>query len=50
MPNARLSQGRIEALEARQAPYDIRDSGLKGFGIRVLPSGSKRFFVHSQHE
>ncbi|MYE60450.1 MAG: tyrosine-type recombinase/integrase [Alphaproteobacteria bacterium] len=50
MPNIRLSQHRVEALEARKSPYDVRDAELKGFGIRVLPSGAKRFFVHSQHE
>ena len=50
MPNMRLSESRVEALEPRKAPYDVRDTELKGFGIRVLPSGSKRFFVHSQHE
>ena len=50
MPNVRLSESRIEALEARKAPYDVRDRELKGFGVRVLPSGKKRFFIHSQHE
>ena len=50
MPNVRLSKKRIEALEARKSPYDVRDSELKGFGVRVLPSGSKRFFIHSQRE
>ena len=50
MPNVRLSQSRIEALRPRRSPYDVRDAELKGFGVRVLPSGSKRFFVHSHHE
>ena len=50
MPNVRLSESRIEALEARKSSYDIRDTELKGFGIRILPSGSKRYFIHSQHE
>ncbi len=27
----------------------IRDGKLGGFGVRMLPSGRKRFFVHSQH-
>ncbi len=50
MPNFRLSQSRIEALRPRRSPYDVRDAELKGFGVRVLPSGSKRFFIHNQHE
>ncbi len=50
MPNTRLNESRIETLEPRKAPYDIRDGDLKGFGVRVMPSGKKRFFIHSQHE
>ena len=50
MPNTRLSENRIEALKPRKTPYDIRDNELKGFGVRILPSGAKRFFIHSQHE
>ena len=50
MPNVRLTGTRIEALEPRKSPYDVRDAELKGFGIRVLPSGAKRYFIHSQHE
>ena len=50
MPNVRLSESRIEALKPRKALYDIRDSELKGFGVRVLPSGARRYFIHSQHE
>ena len=50
MPIMRLNESQIEALEPRKSPYDIRDRELKGFGVRVLPSGKKRFFVHSQHD
>ena len=39
MPGVRLSQSRIEALEARKLPCDIRDTELTGFDVRVLPSG-----------
>ena len=44
-----LTEARIRALGSRNAAYDIRDGKLKGFGIRVLPSGGIRFFVHCQH-
>ena len=50
MPNVRLRESRIEALEPRKSPYDVRDAELKGFGVRVLPSGGKRYFIHSQHQ
>ena len=50
MPDRRLTQSQAEALEPRKSPYDIRDAELKGFGIRVLPSGAKRYFIHSQHQ
>ncbi len=50
MPKVRLTKSRIEALEASGLPYDVRDTELKGFGVRVLPSGARRFFIHSQHE
>ncbi len=50
MATLRLNQGRIDALKPRRAAYDIRDRELKGFGVRVLPSGAKRYFIHSQHD
>ena len=50
MPNISLSDARIKALKARNAAYDIRDAKLRGFGVRVLPSGAKRFFIHIQHQ
>ena len=49
MPNITLSDSRIRALEPRSSAYDLRDPRLKGFGVRVLPSGAKRFFLHAQH-
>ena len=50
MSTIRLTESRIEGLGSRKSPLDVRDSGLKGFGVRVLPSGAKRYFIHSQHE
>ena len=50
MATLRLNERRIEALKPRKSTYDIRDRDLKGFGIRVMPSGAKRYFVHTQHQ
>ena len=49
MPKVILTDARVKALRPRKTAHDIRDGKLKGFGVRVLPSGRKRFFVHSQH-
>ena len=49
MPNIALSEARVKALLPRPFTYDIRDAKLRGFGVRVLPSGAKRFFIHAQH-
>ena len=45
MATARLSQRRVDSLKPRNSAYDIRDQELKGFGVRVLPSGAKRWFA-----
>ena len=49
MATLRLNERRVDALKPRESAYDIRDRDLKGFGVRVLPSGAKRYFIHSQH-
>ena len=48
MPSTRLTQRRVDTLKPRKQTYDVRDPGLKGFGVRIMPSGSKRYFLHSQ--
>ena len=45
----RLNECRVDALKPRKSAFDIRDRELTGFGVRVLPSGGKRYFIHSQH-
>ena len=49
MATLRLNECRVDALKPRKSAYDIRDRELKGFGVRVLRSGAKRYFIHSQH-
>ena len=49
MSRTALSEVRVKAPMPRTSAYDIRDTTLKGFGVRVLPSGTKRFFIHMQH-
>ena len=49
MPGVRLTQRRVDALAPRRAVHDVRDTQLKGYGVRVMPSGAKRYFIHSQH-
>ena len=50
MATARLTERRVDALKPRKSAHDVRDRDLKGFGIRVLPSGAKRSFIHSRHD
>ena len=46
----RLTDARVRDLRAKNTTRNIRDTALAGFGVRVLPSGRKRFFLHSQHD
>ena len=45
-----LTDARIGALLPRRIPYELRDGKLQAFGVRVMPSGRKRFFLHCQHK
>ena len=49
MARIRLTQRRVDALAPRRTVNDVRDTQLKGYGVRVMPSGAKRYFIHSQH-
>ena len=49
MSRTTLTDARVRALRPRKSAYDTRDGKLKGFGVRVLPSGRIRFFIHCQH-
>ena len=50
MPVRPLTQARVDRLEPRETTHTLRDGALRGFGVRVLPSGRKRFFIHVQIE
>ncbi|MYA86893.1 MAG: tyrosine-type recombinase/integrase [Boseongicola sp. SB0662_bin_57] len=50
MASATLTDARVRALNPRKSARDFRDGKLKGFGVRVLPSGGKSYFIHCQHE
>ena len=49
MPATILTDARIGALKPRKTVREVRDGKLRGFGVRVSPSGAKRFFIHCQH-
>jgi hypothetical protein len=42
---AKLTQRTVEALKPEAVPYYAWDSELKGFGVRVMPSGRKAWVV-----
>ena len=50
MSKTNLTDARIGALLPRRIPYELRDGKLQAFGVRVMPSGRKRFFLHCQHK
>ena len=43
--NSRLTKRAIDALAPRAKPYIAFDADVKGFGIRVMPSGLKSFVI-----
>ena len=49
MPNHTLTDARVRAFRPRRCACDTLDAKLRGFGVRVLPSSAKRFFLHIQH-
>ena len=49
MATIRLTQGRVDNLRPRKTVRNVRDAELKGYGVRIMPSGAKRYFIHSQH-
>ena len=49
MSAIRLTQRRVDTLRPRKTVRNVRDAELKGYGVRITPSGRKRYFIHSQH-
>ena len=50
MSATRLTQRRVDSLQPHRKVRIVRDTERKGFGVRVMPSGAKRCFIHSQNE
>ena len=50
MANRHLTQRLIDTLRPGKSVREIRDTDLRGFGVRIQPSGRKRYFVHAQSD
>ena len=46
----KISKRIVEALESKGYDIDYYDEHLKGFGVRVRPSGRKTYFVMMRHK
>lgn len=42
----RISKRSVDAASARESVYRIWDFDLTGFGVKVMPSGTKTYIVH----
>ena len=50
MPHSALRQAQVDRARPRRQAYSLRDPELRGFGVRIAPSGRKRFFLQVQHD
>lgn len=48
-PMARITKRAVDALTAREREYMLWDGDIKGFGVRVHPSGRKVYLVKYRH-
>ena len=49
MAAIRLTQRRVDTIRPRKTVRNVRDAELKGYGVRIMPSGVKRYFIHGQY-
>ena len=42
----KISKSAVDKLKAKAAPYTFWDIEVKGFGVRVMPTGSKTYVVY----
>ena len=49
MPKKSITEARVRMLKPRRTVREVRDGKLRGFGVRVLPSGKKHYFIHCQY-
>jgi integrase len=45
MPTVKLTKRTVDAAEPRSTRWELWDAELRGFGVRIQPSGLKTFFV-----
>jgi len=45
MPKAKITEAHIQAAKPKSAPYDLLDTALEGFLVRVQPTGNKAYYV-----
>ena len=50
MPNVSLTRHRVDCLNPCRNKYALRDTELRGFGVAVLNTGVKRFYIQNQHQ
>ena len=48
MASRRLTQRLIDTLKPGKSVREVRDTEFRGFGVRILPSGRRSYFVHAQ--
>ena len=46
---AKLTKNKMDALAIKEQDYFVWDDGLPGFGVRVFPSGRKKFVLQYRH-